>query len=164
MKQIITLIVYDLRIQLRERGSIALMLVALALAGFGLFEGASFDRHTRRAIAAAQAQELHARAAANGLAQRYFSDPARLNSRTCNGSGRPSTFAATRSASTWVLPTSRPLPALRWPLARRTSGRPTCAFAPNRCSQPSRRWRLNTPPGWLRGASTWRSSSCICGR
>jgi ABC-2 type transport system permease protein len=75
MKQIITLIVYDLRIQLRERGSIALTLVALALAGLGLFEGANFDRHTRRAIAAAQAQELQARDAANELAQRYFSDP-----------------------------------------------------------------------------------------
>lgn len=75
MKQILTLIVYDLRIQLRERGSIALMLVALLLAGFGLFEGARFDHHQRQAVAAAQAQEAQARSDANSLAQRYFADP-----------------------------------------------------------------------------------------
>lgn len=75
MKQILTLIVYDLRIQLRERGSIALMLVALLLAGFGLLEGARFDHHRRQAIAAAQAQETQARSDANSLAQRYFADP-----------------------------------------------------------------------------------------
>jgi len=75
MKQIFTLIAYDLRIQLRERGSIALMLVALLLAGFGLFEGSRFDQHQRRAIAAAQAQETQARSDANSLAQSYFADP-----------------------------------------------------------------------------------------
>ncbi|ELX08479.1 hypothetical protein Jab_2c05280 [Janthinobacterium sp. HH01] len=75
MKQILTLIVYDLRIQLRERGSIALMLVALLLAGFGLLEGARFDHHRRQAIAAAQEQETQARDDANSLAQRYFADP-----------------------------------------------------------------------------------------
>ncbi|WP_332853546.1 DUF3526 domain-containing protein [Duganella sp. S19_KUP01_CR8] len=75
MKQILTLIVYDLRIQLRERGSVALLLVAALLAGFGLFEGARFDRHAREAVAAAQAQEAQARNAANVLAQRYFADP-----------------------------------------------------------------------------------------
>lgn len=75
MKQIFTLIVYDLRIQLRERGSVALLLVALLLAGFGLFEGARLDRHGREAVAAANAQEAQARSAANILAQRYFQDP-----------------------------------------------------------------------------------------
>lgn len=76
MTQMFTLIAYDLRSQLRERGTIALVLVALALAGFGLFEGARFEREQRRAVADAAAQELTARAEANALAKRYFADPA----------------------------------------------------------------------------------------
>ena len=76
MKQMFTLIAYDLRSQLRERGTIALVLVALALAGFGLFEGARFERDQRRAVADAAAQEVAARAEANALARRYFADPA----------------------------------------------------------------------------------------
>ena len=76
MKQMFTLIAYDLRSQLRERGTVALMLVGLALAGFGLFEGARFERDQRRAVADAAAQEVTARAEANALARRYFADPA----------------------------------------------------------------------------------------
>ena len=76
MKQMFTLIAYDLRSQLRERGTIALVLVALALAGFGLFEGARFERDQRRAVADAAGQEITARAEANALARRYFADPA----------------------------------------------------------------------------------------
>jgi ABC-2 type transport system permease protein len=76
MKQMFTLIAYDLRSQLRERGTIALVLVALALAGFGLFEGARFERDQRRAVADAATQETTARAEANALARRYFADPA----------------------------------------------------------------------------------------
>lgn len=76
MKQMFTLIAYDLRSQLRERGTIALVLVGLALAGFGLFEGARFERHQRQAVADAAAQEVTARADANALARRYFADPA----------------------------------------------------------------------------------------
>jgi ABC-2 type transport system permease protein len=76
MKQMLILIAYDLRGQLRERGTIALVLVGLALAGFGLFEGARFERHQRQAVAAAAGQEAQARADANVLARRYFADPA----------------------------------------------------------------------------------------
>lgn len=76
MKQMFTLIAYDLRSQLRERGTIALVLVGLALAGFGLFEGARFERDQRRAVADAAAQETSARAEANELARRYFANPA----------------------------------------------------------------------------------------
>lgn len=76
MKQMLTLIAYDLRGQLRERGTIALLLVGLALAGFGLFEGARFERHQRQAVASAAAQEAQARADAKVLARRYFADPA----------------------------------------------------------------------------------------
>ncbi|MBJ7312529.1 DUF3526 domain-containing protein [Rugamonas sp. CCM 8940] len=76
MKQIFTLIAYDLRSQLRERGTIALLLVSLLLAAFGLFEGARFDRHSRQAVRAATAQEARAKSDANTLARRYFADPA----------------------------------------------------------------------------------------
>ena len=76
MKQMLILIAYDLRGQLRERGTVALMLIALALAGFGLFEGARFERHQRHAVAQASAQEARARTDANALARRYFADPA----------------------------------------------------------------------------------------
>lgn len=76
MKQIFTLIAYDLRSQLRERGTIVLMLVSLLLAAFGLYEGARFDRHSRQAVAAAAGQEVQARINAKALAQRYFADPA----------------------------------------------------------------------------------------
>ena len=76
MKQTFTLIAYDLRSQLRERGTIALVLVGLALAGFGLFEGARFERDQRQSVADAAAQEVQARADANALARRYFADPA----------------------------------------------------------------------------------------
>ncbi|NHQ93881.1 DUF3526 domain-containing protein [Janthinobacterium lividum] len=76
MKQIYTLIHYDLRNQLRERGTLMLMMVALLLAAFGLFEGARFERNSRQAVALAAAQEHQARSDANTLAQRYFSNPA----------------------------------------------------------------------------------------
>lgn len=76
MKQLLTLIAYDLRSQLRERGTLALMLVSLLLAGFGLYEGARFERQGRQAVTAAAAQEAQARTGAKALAQRYFADPA----------------------------------------------------------------------------------------
>jgi ABC-2 type transport system permease protein len=76
MTQMFTLIAYDLRGQLRERGTVALLLATLALAGFGLFEGSRFERHQRQAVAAATTQEITARADANALARRYFADPA----------------------------------------------------------------------------------------
>ncbi|WGG52647.1 DUF3526 domain-containing protein [Rugamonas sp. DEMB1] len=76
MKQIFTLVAYDLRCQLRERGTGALLAAALLLAAFGLFEGARFDRHGRQAVAAAAAQEAQARSDASTLARRYFADPA----------------------------------------------------------------------------------------
>lgn len=76
MTQMFTLIAYDLRGQLRERGTLALLLAALALAGFGLFEGSRFERQQRQAVTAAAAQEITARADANALARRYFADPA----------------------------------------------------------------------------------------
>jgi ABC-2 type transport system permease protein len=75
MKQIYTLIADDLRSQLRERGTIVLMLAGLLLAVFGLYEGVRFDRHGRDAVAAAAAQQAQAKAGAKDLAQRYFADP-----------------------------------------------------------------------------------------
>lgn len=75
MNHLFTLIVYDLRSQLRERGTLALLLVALALAGFGLLEGTRFDRHNRAAVQAAADQQDAARTAAKALALRYFAAP-----------------------------------------------------------------------------------------
>jgi ABC-2 type transport system permease protein len=76
MNQLFTLIRYDLRSQLRERGTVMLLALGLALALFGLFEGARFARHGAQASAGAAAQEDGARAAAAGLAARYFGAPA----------------------------------------------------------------------------------------
>ena len=75
MKQLLTLIAYDLRSQLRERGTVVLMLAGLLLAAFGLYEGARFERHGREAVAAAGAQQAQAKTDATALAQRYFADP-----------------------------------------------------------------------------------------
>lgn len=76
MKQTMTLIAYDLRSQLRERGTLILMLAGLLLAAFALCEGTRFDRQGRQAAASAIAQEVQARADATALAQRYFANPA----------------------------------------------------------------------------------------
>ncbi|MYM84978.1 DUF3526 domain-containing protein [Duganella sp. FT50W] len=76
MKQIFPLIIYDLRSQLRERGTLALMLLSLLLAAFGLYEGARFAGQSREAVAAAAGQEVMARIDANTLALRYFANPA----------------------------------------------------------------------------------------
>ena len=78
MKQLFTLIAYDLRGQLRERGTLALMLAGLLLAGFGLYEGARFERQVRQAVAAADAQDSQVRADAKALSQRYFAEPSAL--------------------------------------------------------------------------------------
>lgn len=75
MKHIWTLIAYDLRSQLRERGTILLLAVALLLALFGLYEGQRFERQSRAAVQAASTQEVQARAIATTLAQRYFAQP-----------------------------------------------------------------------------------------
>lgn len=75
MKQIITLIRFDLRSQLRERGTLALVGLSLLLALFGLFEGSRFERHNRDAAAAAARQEAAARDSAAALAARYFATP-----------------------------------------------------------------------------------------
>lgn len=75
MKHIWTLIVYDLRGQLRERGTLVLMAAALLLAMFGLYEGQRFEQQSRAAVRAAAAQETQARATASALAQRYFAQP-----------------------------------------------------------------------------------------
>ena len=76
MKQIVTLIAYDFRSQLRERGTLALLLASLLLAAFGLYEGARFERDGRQVVAAAAMQEAQARTDAKVLAQRYFANPA----------------------------------------------------------------------------------------
>lgn len=75
MKHIWTLIAYDLRSQLRERGTMVLLAVALLLALFGLYEGQRFERQSRTAVLAASTQEVQARATAALLAQRYFAQP-----------------------------------------------------------------------------------------
>lgn len=75
MKPVWTLIAYDLRSQLRERGTLVLLAVALLLAMFGLYEGQRFERQSRAAVQAAGAQEIQARADATALAQRYFAQP-----------------------------------------------------------------------------------------
>lgn len=75
MKHMYTLIAYDLRSQLRERGTLALLAVALLLALFGLYEGSRFEQQSRDAAQAATAQQAQAREAANALAQRYFTQP-----------------------------------------------------------------------------------------
>ena len=75
MKHIWTLIAYDLRSQLRERGTLALLALALLLALFGLYEGQRFERQSRDAVQAADAQQRQARANADTLAQRYFARP-----------------------------------------------------------------------------------------
>ncbi|WP_256079575.1 DUF3526 domain-containing protein [Massilia sp. YIM B04103] len=75
MKHIITLIRYDLRSQLRERGTLFLLLAALLLALLGLFEGARFESVQRRAVADAASQESTARVKANALANSYFDNP-----------------------------------------------------------------------------------------
>jgi ABC-2 type transport system permease protein len=75
MKHIWTLIAYDLRSQLRERGTLVLLAVALLLALFGLYEGRRFEQQSRSAVEAADAQQVQARATANALAQRYFAQP-----------------------------------------------------------------------------------------
>lgn len=71
----LALIRYDLRALLRERGTLLLLMAALLLALYGLFEGARFQRHAQAAAQAASAQEAGARAAANDLAARYFANP-----------------------------------------------------------------------------------------
>jgi len=75
MKQLFTLIVYDLRSQLRERGTLMLLVAALLLAIFGLYEGNRFERQNRSAVNAAAMQESQARNDAKSLAQRYFAHP-----------------------------------------------------------------------------------------
>lgn len=76
MKQTWTLIRFDLRSQMRERGNWLLMLACVLLALFGLLEGSRFARHDSDARAAAALQEDNARDDAKRLAARYFADSA----------------------------------------------------------------------------------------
>lgn len=66
---------YDLRMQLRERGTGWLLGVALALALFALWQGERFRSQTLAAIGAAQAQEDAARKAASAEAAVFFAQP-----------------------------------------------------------------------------------------
>lgn len=75
MTHILTLIVYDLRSQLRERGTLALMLAALLLALFGLYEGQRYATRNQGAAHAAAVQQSQARTDAEALAKRYFAQP-----------------------------------------------------------------------------------------
>ena len=75
MNQLLTLIRFDLRAQLRERGTVLMMAAALLLAAFGMLEGARAVRHAGAAVADAALQEARARSDANALAARYFAAP-----------------------------------------------------------------------------------------
>lgn len=75
LRQAFWLAAYDLRGLARERGTLALLAVALLLALWGLFQGAAFQRHADAATQAAQSREIEARGAAATLAARYFAQP-----------------------------------------------------------------------------------------
>lgn len=70
-----TLIRYDLLMQLRERGTWLLLLATMLLAGFGLVEGARFDAAAGAARTGASEHERTARIDAEALAARYFRNP-----------------------------------------------------------------------------------------
>lgn len=75
-KQIAWLIVYDLRQQARERGTLLLLAVALVLAGLSLAQGESFRRAVVEATHQARAQQANAQSAAQTAAAAYFANPA----------------------------------------------------------------------------------------
>jgi len=75
VKQIGWLVAYDLRQQLRERGSVLLLVVALVLALVALAQGEAFSRATSAAAERAQAQQAKAQMQAQSAAARYFASP-----------------------------------------------------------------------------------------
>ena len=66
---------YDLLQQLRERGSLALLGVALLLASMALWEGEQFRRNSDTAIQQAAVQQAAAQTAAEAEAAAYFANP-----------------------------------------------------------------------------------------
>lgn len=75
-RQIAWLIVYDLRQQLRERGTLLLLAVALVLAGIALAQGENFRRNVLVAMYQASGQQTTAQSAAQTEAAAYFANPA----------------------------------------------------------------------------------------
>ena len=75
LQQIAWLVVYDLRQQARERGTLLLLAVALVLAGVSLVQGEGFRRGTAQALQQASAQQDAAQAAAQTAAAAYFANP-----------------------------------------------------------------------------------------
>ena len=69
------LVVYDLRQQWRERGTRALLAVALLLAGLALWQGENFRRGKAAAIEQAAAQQAAAVKAAEAEAAAFFANP-----------------------------------------------------------------------------------------
>ena len=70
------LIVYDLRQQARERGTVLLLAVALVLAGLALVQGELFRRSVTTASQQAGVQQSAAQLAAQAAAAAYFANPA----------------------------------------------------------------------------------------
>jgi len=66
---------YDLKNQLRERGTLLLMAAVLTLALFGLHQGAKQATASATSAQAAQAQEAAALARAQAYATQFFADP-----------------------------------------------------------------------------------------
>ncbi len=75
VSQIGWLLLYDLRQQTRERGTLLLLAVALVLAAVALLQGEQFRHNTAQAMAQAQAQQSAALATAKAEAAAYFADP-----------------------------------------------------------------------------------------
>jgi len=69
------LVAYDLRSLRRDLGALALLALAIALALWGLMQGAALRAESAAAVKAAQAREVQARSDARLQAERYFADP-----------------------------------------------------------------------------------------
>lgn len=76
LRQMGWLVVYDLRQQMRERGTLVLLAVALLLASLALWQGEGFRRGTAAAIEQSAAQQVAAQATAAADAAAYFANPA----------------------------------------------------------------------------------------
>jgi ABC-2 type transport system permease protein len=75
MKTLMLLVRYDLRQQLRERGTWGLLAVIILLAWCGLYQGSEFAREGSAAATRATQQEAAARLAAQQYAEAFFADP-----------------------------------------------------------------------------------------
>lgn len=75
LRQISWLVAYDLRQQLRERGSLVLLAVALGLASLALWQGESFRRSLAEAQEQAMVQQATAQRTAEAQAAAYFANP-----------------------------------------------------------------------------------------